>query len=163
MWERSSYLTWTAKHFRSRTKLFFLKLLTLGPRDPRIGDRPSPWGRGGRGEGFRGLHSPQINQPSASRPEVQPQKAITTPGTLNLDRLHSFSRRQWEQRHRLLLSHYYYRNMIFFMNRMYAQRKTDHAKLQWKTLTWMKATKELLTVRFRSESEVRMNYSVRKC
>lgn len=37
------------------------------------------------------MHSPQINQPSASRPEVQPQKAITALGTLNLDRLHSFS------------------------------------------------------------------------
>lgn len=127
------------------------KLLTLGPRDPRIGDRPSPWGRGGRREGFRGLHSPQINQPSASRPEVQPQKAITALGTLNLDRLHSFSADSRDKDTGSRSPPVQQKHVFLFSNRIFVQRNADYAKPQWKTLIWMKATEEL-TVQFRWES-----------
>lgn len=121
------------------------KLLTLGPRDPRIGDRPSPWGRGGRREGFRGLHSPQINQPSASRPEVQPQKAITALGTLNLDRLHSFSADSWDKDTGSCSPPVQRKHVFFFFSkRIYVHRETDYAKPQWKTLIWMKATEVYL-------------------
>lgn len=126
------------------------KPLTLGPRDPRIGDRPSPWGEGERNEGFSGLHAPQINQPSASRAEVRPQKAITALGTLNLDRLHSFSADSGNK-DRAYTSHYNSgKNSFFFLQIEYTYKggliMPSHNE---KCLMWIKATGELLTVQFR--------------
>lgn len=139
------------------------KLLTLGPRDPRIGDRPSPWGRGGRREGFRGLHSPQINQPSASRPEVQPQKAITALGTLNLDRLHSFSadsrdkdtgsRSPPVQRKHVL---FFFQKEYMYIGRLIMPSHNEKPWFEWRLLKYTYCT---IQMRVR----VSIHYGARKC
>lgn len=160
----SSYLTETA-NISSRTKLseaLILKLLTFGPRDPRIGDRPSPWGRGGTGEAVRGFHAPQIKQPSGSRPEVQPQKAITALGTLNLDRLHSVSADS-RNKDRAQPPHQNRANFLFFFFLKYVQKGSDYAKSQWKKFDFNKGYRRITYCTIQMRVPVSIHYGVCEC